>query len=541
MQQNQHIAELGPLLAEAGIREVIICPGSRNAPLIQLFTADQIFRCHSIVDERSAGYVALGMSRQLQLPVVIVTTSGTAVMNLAPAVAEARHQKIPLIIITADRPSEPVPQFNNQIIDQDDPFKENAKSFIRLPWEVQEPADLEMLCRRISHVIHSSISFPNGPVHLNVPLREPLYEPLPEPLIPLSGLNFPLQPAGDTSPDLKMIPFQARILILAGMQAPDIEIHNVLQRLVSQRQVAVVAENIANLPCTDFISGPELLLLGAGPEERHLLEPDIVIAFGGQIVSKSMKLFIQGLESLEVIILEDDPAASLNTLAEAAADTSPEFANNYLKLWKELELRSLKRADRFFHEAEFCNLTSVRRIIDDIPAGSVLHLGNSSAIRNSQLLPMRLDITCYSNRGTSGIDGSVSAAVGAAMVSDDLHVLISGDLSFVYDSNALWNKDFPGNLRIVVINDAGGGIFRLLDGPDRMDFFEEFSVTHHPVSLEMLSGAFGRGFLRAGNMKDLEEMSARIFSDATGYSILEVDTSGSENSAIFKEFKKSIS
>jgi len=499
-----------------------------------------MFNCHSIVDERSAGYVALGMARHLQQPVVIVTTSGTAVMNLAPAVAEARYHQIPLILITADRPPESVPQFNNQFIDQDEPFKENAKSFLRLPWEVQEPADLEMLCKGMSDIIQSSLTFPNGPVHLNTPLREPLYEPLPEPLIPVAGLKSPLPPGGDAHPDWKKVPLQARILILAGMQSPDKGILSVLQRLASQRQVTVVAENIANVHSVDFISSPELLLLGAGPEERHLLEPDIVIVFGGQIVSKSMKLFVQGIESLEVIVLESDPAGDLNELA-STVDDSPEFVNNYLNHWKELELRSRQRADRFLDGAEFCNLTSLRTIINVIPEGSVLHLGNSSTIRNSQMLPLRMGITCYSNRGTSGIDGSVSAAVGAAMVSKDLHILITGDLSFVYDSNALWNKDFPGNLRIVVINDAGGGIFRLLDGPDRMDFFEEFSVTHHPVSLEMLSGAFGRRFLRAGNMKELEEMSVRIFNDGTGYSILEVDTSGCENSAIFKEFKKSIS
>ena len=148
----------------------------------------------------------------------------------------------------------------------------------------------------------------------------------------------------------------------------------------------------------------------------------------------------------------------------------------------------------------------------------------------------RSDLSYYANRGTSGIDGSLSSAVGAAMVSEKLHVLVLGDLSFVYDSNGLWNKDFPDNLKIVVINDGGGGIFRLLDGPDRMDFFEEFSVTHHPVSLELLSLSFGRRFQRVHHLEDLDTWTRILLQPGSALSVLEVDTSGSENSRIFKDF-----
>jgi len=153
-------------------------------------------------------------------------------------------------------------------------------------------------------------------------------------------------------------------------------------------------------------------------------------------------------------------------------------------------------------------------------------------------VPVRRDLLYYSNRGTSGIDGSVSAAVGASLVSDRTHVLVVGDLSFVYDSNALWNKNFPQNLKIIVLNDGGGGIFRLLEGPDRMDFFEEYSVTHHPVSLELLSQAFGRDCSRVTNREELQEKLETLFSPGSILSVLEVDTTGSENSRIFKQFFK---
>jgi 2-succinyl-5-enolpyruvyl-6-hydroxy-3-cyclohexene-1-carboxylate synthase len=195
----------------------------------------------------------------------------------------------------------------------------------------------------------------------------------------------------------------------------------------------------------------------------------------------------------------------------------------------------LGHAAAYLQQAPFGNLTAVGRILHAAPPQTVIHLGNSSTIRNSQLLPARADLEYCSNRGTSGIDGSLSSAVGAALVSDRQHLLLIGDLSFVYDSNALWNSAFPENLKVVVLNDGGGGIFRLLDGPGEMDFFEKFSVTHHPVSLELLCGSFGRRYGRASSFPELDRQLENLLASATGLSVLEVDTTACENSRIFKE------
>jgi 2-succinyl-5-enolpyruvyl-6-hydroxy-3-cyclohexene-1-carboxylate synthase len=210
----------------------------------------------------------------------------------------------------------------------------------------------------------------------------------------------------------------------------------------------------------------------------------------------------------------------------------------YRHLWKEIEDRECKRAEKYFNQAAFGNLSALVRVLKDIPSQSTVHLGNSTTIRFSQLVPARSDLRYYSNRGISGIDGSLSSAVGAAMVSNQQHLLILGDLSFVYDSNALWNRDFPDNLKIVVLNDGGGGIFRLLDGPDKMEFFEEFSVTHHPVSLELLSASYGRMASRAGTMEELDQLLPVLWSTGHGLSVLEVDTTACENSRIFKDLFK---
>jgi 2-succinyl-5-enolpyruvyl-6-hydroxy-3-cyclohexene-1-carboxylate synthase len=316
------------------------------------------------------------------------------------------------------------------------------------------------------------------------------------------------------------------------MGKKDKVLENTLEELLKSQQAAVVAENISNLGSDLFVSTPELVLAGASDEELKALAPELLIAFGQQVVSKRLKLFLQSLKDMQVMQVQESSALTEKLKALCAREQTE---NHFLETWKNIEKRQLSRAASYLQQAGFGNLTAVTRILQHLPAQTVVHLGNSSSIRMSQLIQARADLHYFSNRGTSGIDGCLSSAVGAAMVSDQLHLLILGDLSFVYDSNGLWNKDFPENLKIVVLNDGGGGIFRLLDGPDRMEFFEEFSLTQHPVSLELLSAAFGRRFARARKMKELDQMIASLCTPGNSLSVLELDTTSSDNSRIFKE------
>jgi 2-succinyl-5-enolpyruvyl-6-hydroxy-3-cyclohexene-1-carboxylate synthase len=534
MHHNQHIAELGPLFERLGIRHIVICPGSRNAPLTQLFTSQPAFTSYSIVDERSAGYVALGMARQLGEPVGVVTTSGTAVLNLGPAVAEAFHQRVPLVVLTADRALEEIPQFNNQWVDQEAPFFAFSKGFYQLPAEVPHPEDMERMLAHVQRVVGAAITFPAGPVHINVPLDEPLYERLPVPVFQPGSKGIPVEWDGEEEVLPPVAP-DRKILVLAGMGSPDETLRISLSRLVHTRQAVVVAENISNLPGEEFVATPDLLLALADEQERKELLPDLVISFGGQVVSKRLKLFLKSGENLEYHEIGGNVASAIENLA-GEHPAGNDLTNDYHHHWKKVQERVFDVAAKRLEELPFGNLYAIHRILSAVPGGTTIHLGNSAVIRYSQMVPCRGNLTFYSNRGVSGIDGCVSAAVGAASVSINMHLLLVGDLSFVYDSNALWNKSFPGNLRIVVLNDGGGGIFRLLEGPDRMDFFEEFSVTHHPVSLELLSQAYGRVFQRAGSRAEFEEKLEMLFYPGTVPQVLEVDTSDCENSLIFKDF-----
>lgn len=535
MLHNQHITDLGVLLLDRGIRHVIISPGSRNAPLIQLFTGHPGFVCYSIVDERSAGYVALGMARELKKPVAIVTTSGTAVLNLSPAVAEAFHQHIPLVVLTADRPREKIPSFDNQVIDQEAPYYNYSKGFYQLPFELRTREELDRALMAVGELLKEATRSLPGPVHVNVGLLEPLYEKLPE---PLPDLIQPMEPSDRDVVRPELLPELAfkKVLVLAGMGTYEKEIAPLLNRLITSLEGVVIAENIANLHSDLFIAHPELLLAGATESEILELAPDVVISFGGQVVSKRLKLFLESVNHAVFLEIEGNPISWLEELDRGIGQENVPGNNPYLERWKEIEIRESERAAKYLAQAPFSLFTVIQRILAESPGGTVFHLGNSSTIRYSQLLPLRHDLVYHSNRGTSGIDGSVSAAVGAALVSESLHILLLGDLSFVYDSNALWNHRFPDNLKIVVLNDGGGGIFRLLNGPDQMDFFEEFSVTHHPVSLELLSQAFGRGFQGVNSTEELDRKMAHLFQPGSAIEILEVDATMSENSRIFKEF-----
>lgn len=545
---KQHITDLAFILKQHDISHVVICPGSRNAPLIQVFERDQAFSCFSIVDERSAGYVALGMCKELQKPVVIVTTSGTSTLNLAPAVAEAHYQNIPLIILTADRPAEWPPQFGNQRINQENIYLQNSKHSYQFPSELSDEKELTAALTIFSEIITRGSSGKKGPVHFNIPLNEPLYELVaPEPSGNFSitkDISADMDPFNFGSEDLKRIAVaienNKKVLLITGMgrySQPEMEL---MSNLTSHYEVNVIAENIANLANDRFISSPELVLASADEKDMKALEPDLVLLIGGQVVSKRTRLFIQRLRDVPLFVSESFPGELISLFAGIEHSDYGRPDVSYPGYWKKLETNAWKHGLSFLQNSPYSNLTAINEILEAIPEGTTVHLGNSGTIRYSQIRPVKSGYTWYSNRGTSGIDGSLSTAAGAAMVSSDLHVVILGDLSFIYDSNALWNREFPGNLKIIVLNDKGGGIFRLLDGPDRMSFFGKFSVAHHPASIGGLAEAFNIKSRVAGSFDELKEGLNQLFSDDTDLQLLEVDTGGCENSSIFKQFFKSI-
>ncbi len=538
----QHIVDLVALCQQKGISHVVISPGSRNAPLTRLFSANPAFTCHSIVDERSAAFYALGISLASKKPVALVCTSGTAVLNYAPALAEAFYQRVPLIAITADRPAHLIDQQDNQTIHQVDVYHNFIKGSINLAWPLQSEKDLAQQHVEISNIINLAVSGIQGPVQINAPISEPLYEALPQPSPFLKITKNENLPSNNIeSSFLETWKNAKRRMVLCGQNTPNEELQKTINLLSKENQAIVLAEPISNMKGENVISPLDRVLMRVEQSELEEFQPDLLVSFGGPVVSKRLKQWLQKQTNLvhwRIAEQEDEidtyqnrkahivgkPAIILAEFAQIGKPSESQFLEN----WQQTMRQSFAADTTFFRAAPFCDASVFHFILNDIPTKATLHLGNSSPVRYAQMYTCQEAKAVYSNRGVSGIDGSLSTASGIATISEGLHVVLLGDLSFVYDSNALWNRNFPENLRIVVINNGGGGIFRLLPGPSEQECFEDFMEASHPVQIEKLAQAFGVNYFRAENQQELE-LQYSTFIEQKGPSLFEIKTPNTEN------------
>ena len=498
----QHIADLVHICKATAIEHVVLSPGSRNAPMIQLFAQDSYFTCHSIVDERSAGYFALGLSLALSQPVAIVCTSGTAVLNYAPAIAEAYYQHVPLIILTADRPAALIDQLENQTIRQPDIYTNYVKQSLNL-YSGTSTLKLKKQSLAIFHIIKTATQQLPGPIHINVPTAEPLYTKLPQPNIvtlPTVEAKIP------GTPEIELITRwkQAnKILVLVGEHSPDPTLYEALVQLAETKKAVILAEAISNFTHPNVIEPVDRIMMCVEQTPDATFHPDLLLSVGGHIVSKKLLHWLKKQPNLahwRIAPATDtvdtygnlhgvsvgDPADIIKKLS--AVNTQPD--NSFSDSWHQAQVKSEKKHHQILATTPWSDLKVFHLIAAQLPQNNYLHLGNGSPVRYAQLFQLGKRKGVYSNRGVSGIDGCVSTAVGFASATQELNVLLVGDLSFIYDSNGLWNKNLPGNLRIIVINNQGGGLFRLIPGPDQQPFFEEYLETAHPVNIDKLAQAF---------------------------------------------------
>lgn len=540
---KQYIADLSEICYQSGIKYAVISPGSRNAPLIEAFYSRYKDCCISIVDERSAGYFALGLARFLRSPVALVCTSGTAVLNYSPALAEAYYARIPLLAITADRPAEWIDQQDNQTIRQPDVYKNFILKSFHLPEVVDTPDALSL----VQHMIWQAIGYTQfpyrGPVHLNVPLHEPLYETLPS----VSGnIKAASQDTGKKEvliPSSLLLQWKTaqKVLIIHGLDYPDSGIAEPLRSLAKDPGVLIIAENISNVHGEGMVANPELLL--AHTDNKKLDTPDLVLYSGGQIVSKRLKQYLRGIKKLNVwrIGLDNykmDTFRQHNTNMECGANIvysqltsidSERKSDGYKANWLKANDQALNIREQVLKKSPFSDLIVFKTLLDALPSGVNLELGNSTPIRYAQFFNTTNGLKYFCNRGISGIDGCLSSAVGTAFASTNLTVTIVGDLSFIYDSNALWNKRLPANLRIVVMNNHGGGIFSLLDGPDSKASFEEYVEAFHPVDIQKLAEAFNLDYFCISEQDSLTAVMPIFLKDSGKAKVMEVRTERRDN------------
>ena len=523
-----------------GIKQVVLSPGSRSAPLVIGFSQTKEMQCTVIADERVAGFFALGMAQQSQHPVVLVCTSGTAVLNLAPAICEAYYQQVPLLILTADRPAEYIGIGENQAILQTNIYR----NYIRGSYTLSETS--AEAARITSEAIDLSTLGYGGPVHINIPLREPLYGTSDEPLSDFSINKI----APQTLPAAPVIPLSKKNMLICGMHEPDAELLKIIQKLSLRDDLIVVAEPLANMPAAYVIGNIDAAISLLKEEEYADHAPDTIITIGRQIVSKRLRQYLRkvapahhfhistdrgewnGLGAKEYQHIVAKPEDCLRILADIKHEPTGHCR------WQSLNKKAQSLTQQFVRQAAFSDLSVFDQLISSFPEGANIHYGNSSPVRYSSFFAHRASLSVNSNRGTSGIDGCVSTAAGAACQSGRLTVCVVGDVSFLYDSNALWNNALSPQLRIIVINNGGGNIFRLIEGPGRVENFEKYFETSHKLSAEFLAQMYQIPYYFCDRAEDLDFVSGQFYKPQKGNkpAILEIKTDGPTSEKVYKQY-----
>ncbi len=547
-----------------GIDTIVISPGSRNAPLIIGFTEDPFFNCYSIVDERCASFFALGMTQQTQRPTVLVCTSGSAILNYYPAVAEAYYSDYPIIVLSADRPPEKIDIGDGQTIRQENVLEKHVAFSAHLeldskPGSVDRSAqqmrgteDSEAQALHLSHIRKHNNSLlnqafntaieTNSPVHVNIPLEEPLY----------GTINHPGIAAEVTLPTVTILPVPDmevarewhsadRKIVLVGTSRPGVLQVEIAEMLAADPSVLVFTETTSNLhhplffPSIDSIIAP-IERSEAEEAEFSKLQPEILLTFGGMVVSKKVKAFLRKYRPAHHWHI--DPKKANNTffcldrhfkteantfLQKLYSHVRPEYSA-YRPYWDKIKVRYEARRKEYLETIPFSDMLVFYHILRMIPKGYQVQLSNSSTVRYTQLFDMDSSLSVYCNRGTSGIDGSTSTAVGASLGSGRPTLLLTGDLSFVYDSNALWNNFLRADFRIIVINNGGGGIFRILPGKEESENFEKFFETVHQLDLGKLCEFYGLSHILASDAAQLQQGLVDFFMESSLPKVLEVRT-----------------
>jgi 2-succinyl-5-enolpyruvyl-6-hydroxy-3-cyclohexene-1-carboxylate synthase len=533
-----------------GITNIIISPGSRNAPLTIGFVNNPAFKCYSIADERAAAFFGLGIAQQTKQPVALVCTSGSALLNYYPAIAEAFYSQIPLIVISADRPQNKIDIGDGQTIRQEDVFANHSIYNANLNENFSAENDTKII-----EAISVSIA-QKGPVHINAPFEEPLYETTSELsvniVVAVSAKDKSLFSDDEVAEIATIWNKATKKMVLVGVNEPDAISENIIDSLAADDSVVVLTETTSNLHHPTFINTIDTLITPFTHEDFEDFRPEILITFGGMIVSKRIKAFLRKykpkhhwhIDSLRAYDTFDALTKHFevepNVFFDAFLPLTKSVVSNYFKeLDAVKKLRTLK-SKVYLDKIPFSDFKVFEKVIPSLPKNAQLQISNSSAIRYAQLVEIDPSIEVYCNRGTSGIDGSTSTAIGAAVANEKQTVFITGDISFLYDSNALWNNYIPKNFKIIVINNGGGGIFRILPGHKETAVFNTYFETSHCLTAEHLAKMFGFNYTIASDEFSLAKGLAHFYSQNEKPGILEIFTPTLENDSILLQYFKEL-
>ena len=557
-----------------------ISPGSRSAPLTIAATQCGLFHCRIVVDERAAGFTALGHAQATGKPSLLICTSGTAAYNYAPAIAEAYFAQVPFLVLTADRPPEWVGQANGQTIYQDQLFGRHCKAFYKVALQADHEDAVWNLDRLANEACHQSMDSAPGPVQINMPFREPFY-PKEQELHTLKEDQNPqtiaLPKKQHQIPDaswealyteicpsfksitrgIAMMEALDRIMIVIGQMEPNTMDWDAFQVFCEYFRPVVLADVTANVPPPiQAVRHTDLLLNKI--EDGALYQPELLISFGSPLLSKKLKQFLRAhAPQMHWNLRENGQVVDTLQCMSRALPVSPDqFFNrfredglydyvikgpdggSFAQQWMRAEEMARQYLVSSTTDTLFSELQGFRLIGDLLPGQAHVHLGNSMPVRFADLLAYGQDkpLHVHSNRGACGIDGCLSTAVGHALARpEELHVVILGDLSFFYDQNGLWQESLPHNLRIIVSNNRGGGIFRLIKGPSQTPDFERWFETPHQRKAQSIAEDYGLAYWMVENSSDMKTALRQLFKGEE-VGILEFFTEGVKNEQAHKSF-----
>ena len=563
---------------------VVISPGSRNVPLAIGFASNEKFNCYSIVDERSAAFFAIGLSQNSTKPTILVCTSGSAILNYYPAISEAYFSAVPLIVLSADRPIYKINIGDGQTINQQDVFGKNIhfsdcleqdpahateeiikSNFQKIISKSFSDKEIIKLQEKVQHNNETKIKKAfelclksNQPVHLNIPMEEPLYNFIDQPEIVLSARKILKSIIFEKSAFTNLVSHikkTKKILLIIGVQEEQSLSHKSIRNINSLKNIVVFKEHTSNVNDEMFVSNIDRLLapIELMKESDSLfndLSPEIIISFGGMIISKKIKSFLRNYKAnnhfhiglntanstyyTEANHIQADP----NNLFENLESQKSTFS--YRNNWLEFREKINNRHKRFLRVVKFSDLKVFEILSNKISSNYKIQASNSSPVRYFQLFDLKNNNAMYCNRGTSGIDGCTSTAIGMA-AKDAPVVLVTGDLSFLYDMNALGIKYIPNHFRIIIINNQGGGIFKILPGYKNNSTFTDYIETKHNYSAYNLAKMFNFKYFSVSTKFGLNFALATFFNHSKKPKILEIKTDSDKSEKILKEYFRYLS
>ena len=534
------------LCFKKNIKNIVISPGSRNAPLTLGFNLNPYFKTYSVVDERAAAFFALGIAQQVKFPVVLVCTSGSALLNYYPAISEAYYSNIPLVILSADRPERLLNIGDGQTINQKNVFDKNIGYSENLNQNDNYYLNLFGLRDNNQDKINKALNFSiekQTPVHINIPFSEPLYE-----ITNSLSVNTINKLPGLNNQNIKNISsfrnkWQNSIkkIILIGVSSPEILCKKSIDLLASDSSLLVLTENTSNVYHPSFCNKIDQLIAPLTNKELKEFRPEILITIGGMIISKKIKAIFRDNKPKEhwhigihdandtFFCLTKHFKTIPNNIISKLYENFNDNGTDYHNKWDLIISKRKEKHKKYMSELIYCDFKVFDYVLKSIPSNSMLQVSNSSAIRYTQLFDIDSSINVFCNRGTSGIDGSTSTAIGAASVFKGNTVFITGDLSFFYDSNALWNNFIPTSLRIILINNKGGGIFKILTKDNNTELFKKFFETKHDLYAKDLCNMYGFEYFMSDDEDKLKNVLNDFYNQSEKPRLLEVITDNDYN------------